>query len=564
MPALKRFAGPLAGALIGLALAFLVMQQITTGAFDSLEARQASQDAERLRIGLDGQAQVLEVLGATNAVWDVVYQIVADADTTEFDENYPPDTVPSVYDLDGLLGIGPDGDLRVGGMADGSTAYRAPSGALGDPAVRRKLYDPAAPAGTAACGIVTAEVPYFYCGLATLPNSGAGTPSGGLILLRRLDAERLDTLGGAVGLPLVAVSTVRDGAEAQPAVHSAVGTLSVSTAVVGANHLAVDAVIPTVDGRRTVLETVQARPMHAAATRTAVRLFGFVTVMTVLLAALMLWSNRATLRRRVRPLRRTMERIVSAGETALRIRPTGADDIAALGRSIDAVLDALAARDIQLRDEQERRQTAAATAEAERAEADRQAQAHARAVVEETSRAVSGQLSRVGTAVTAVGAATADIDARVQAARAAANQMLAENARTGELVAALQDSLGKVDDVMRFINGVARQTNLLALNATIEAARAGAAGRGFGVVANEVKSLAGSTAESTDTVTATLADLRRDVDGVVTAMDRIAGAIGGIDSSITDAREVAARQSDIVVGLADQLRHAAEQVITLA
>ncbi|MFF5227927.1 hypothetical protein [Dactylosporangium sp. NPDC000521] len=64
MAGLTRFAGPLAG----LAAAFLVMQQITTGAFDSLEAREAAQDAQRLRIGLDGQAEVLQVLGATNAV----------------------------------------------------------------------------------------------------------------------------------------------------------------------------------------------------------------------------------------------------------------------------------------------------------------------------------------------------------------------------------------------------------------------------------------------------------------------------------------------------------------
>jgi hypothetical protein len=47
-------------------------------------------------------------------------------------------------------------------------------------------------------------------------------------------------------------------------------------------------------------------------------------------------------------------------------------------------------------------------------------------------------------------------------------------------------------------------------------------------------------------------------------MDRIATAIGGIDTSITDARQVAARQSDTVADLATQLRHAADQVATLA
>jgi methyl-accepting chemotaxis protein len=72
------------------------------------------------------------------------------------------------------------------------------------------------------------------------------------------------------------------------------------------------------------------------------------------------------------------------------------------------------------------------------------------------------------------------------------------HAQFGEMV-------GEVRDIVVWIKGIARQTNLLALNATIEAARAGEAGRGFSVVAQEVKRLASDTHEATVRASALLA-----------------------------------------------------------
>ncbi|MEH6577720.1 MAG: methyl-accepting chemotaxis protein [Amphritea sp.] len=88
------------------------------------------------------------------------------------------------------------------------------------------------------------------------------------------------------------------------------------------------------------------------------------------------------------------------------------------------------------------------------------------------------------------------------------------NRQVGEL----ETASGKVDGVTDMINGLAEQTNLLALNAAIEAARAGDAGRGFSVVADEVRSLAGKTVQATRDITDIIGAMHNGIQALLKAM----------------------------------------------
>jgi methyl-accepting chemotaxis protein len=562
--AILRRMGPALGALVGCGLGFLLMQQITTRAFDGLEARQVAQDADRIRISLDGQARLLTAFGATNAVWDDTFEDIAAGDHARFAVDFPPDFSHRMFDLDGILGVGVDGRLLVGGYSTDAATFATPSPQLRDPALLRRMYDPSGKPGSARCGIVSAEATYLFCGLGAFAGSGEGRPSGGLVLLKRLSAQRLQMLSTDVNLAVAVVEHPRDGSVAQPRVTSLLGPLDVRTSVLGADRIALNASIATVDGQTLVLESVQSRPIHAAATGTAQKLFALIAVATLLLVILMTWSTRRAVRRRVRPLRHTTEQIVTSGNHELRVDSAGDDDIAALGRAIDAMLDTISSRDRLLQTGQEERQRELRHTHEEQRAAERQVQQDAQNLVTETSVIVSEQLTGVSARAATVGDAAGQIDERVRDARTAAAHLLSNNNDASHAVGTLHDSLRKVDEVARFIGVIARQTNLLALNATIEAARAGVAGRGFAVVAGEVKSLAASTAESTETITATLDELNSHVTAVVEIMAIMSAAITTIDHTTTDAQTMTTEQAATVAALTAEVATAIDRLGVLS
>ena len=130
-------------------------------------------------------------------------------------------------------------------------------------------------------------------------------------------------------------------------------------------------------------------------------------------------------------------------------------------------------------------------------------------------------------------------DAR-QAAAAVSQLVESGSARTRDLLHSAQS----IDSVIGLISDIARQVNLLALNATIEAARAGEAGRGFTVVANEVKQLSTQTGIAADRITAHVREIRGGIDEVAAGHNRVEQAIGAM-AALADAVESAvARQEE--------------------
>ena len=93
-------------------------------------------------------------------------------------------------------------------------------------------------------------------------------------------------------------------------------------------------------------------------------------------------------------------------------------------------------------------------------------------------------------------------------------------ADAAEVIRKLESDTDEVRGVLESIKGIADQTNLLALNAAIEAARAGEQGRGFAVVADEVRSLASKTQESTEVISDTIGKLITASQNAVSVMDK--------------------------------------------
>lgn len=105
------------------------------------------------------------------------------------------------------------------------------------------------------------------------------------------------------------------------------------------------------------------------------------------------------------------------------------------------------------------------------------------------------------------------------------------------IVSDLVSKIESVNSITASISQIASQTNLLALNAAIEAARAGEAGRGFGVVADEIRKLAESSKNAVQNITKILEEIKKDILNTSTAMASAGGAIDLQNTTVQSTKE---------------------------
>jgi methyl-accepting chemotaxis protein len=153
--------------------------------------------------------------------------------------------------------------------------------------------------------------------------------------------------------------------------------------------------------------------------------------------------------------------------------------------------------------------------------------------VRDMSGSSAENVQTVAAATEELGASVQEISSQVSRSNVRSQEADGLADQAGETVKVLEDGAEAIGQVLDLISDIAEQTNLLALNATIEAARAGDAGKGFSVVASEVKNLATQTAKATEEITSQVNDIRSQTSSVSKSMGAIKNAISELTEMMT-------------------------------
>ena len=254
------------------------------------------------------------------------------------------------------------------------------------------------------------------------------------------------------------------------------------------------------------------------------------TIIMLISIVVALIIARITLVGITRPLARVNEmlNIVASGDLSMKLDESGKDEFALLSRNCNLLIDSLrnliesiVNRSAQLAAAAE--QTSAVTAQSTTAiEEQRNQVEQAASATTEMSSTSQSVLSSANEALSEIKHADEEAERVKQISavgRETIEQLADEVESAAQVINQLQQDSASIGGILDVIRGIAEQTNLLALNAAIEAARAGEQGRGFAVVADEVRTLASRTQESTSEIQTMIEALQTGAGKAVTVMD---------------------------------------------
>jgi methyl-accepting chemotaxis protein len=174
------------------------------------------------------------------------------------------------------------------------------------------------------------------------------------------------------------------------------------------------------------------------------------------------------------------------------------------------------------------------------------------------SEQASSNMQSVATATEELSASVEEIGRQVRDSSRIAEAAVVQAKETDGRIGKLSHAAQQIGEVVKLITAIAEQTNLLALNATIEAARAGEAGRGFAVVASEVKSLASQTAKATDEISSHIAGMQGATAESVAAIKQIGATIGQISTIATSIASAVEEQGAATQEIACSVQNVAQ------
>ena len=194
------------------------------------------------------------------------------------------------------------------------------------------------------------------------------------------------------------------------------------------------------------------------------------------------------------------------------------------------------------------------------------AEGGARAAEASASAASAGRVSaqQASRGADELAGAAGEIAQQMNRAGEATRGVMQRTDEARRLFTELISSVDEIGQVSRLIAEIAGQTNLLALNATIEAARAGTAGKGFTVVAGEVKNLAKRTAQSTEEIAGRIAAMQAAASRALAAMDGIGEAVTELDAVATSVAAAVEEQSATTAEISRAITGAAENAADVA